>query len=476
MEKVRAYLLLFIALILLASGCVLGIRKPKVVVREPKKPGESKIVYEVPPPPKIHLGMVKGATAFKMLIPRVIKICDGVYLAEGFALANVAMVITDEGVVIIDTTESPESAKEILKKFRKITAKPIKYLIYTHGHGDHTQGSKVFYQPGMKVIATKEFLDFVNFETRLTGPWTRWSRKVQSARAAPEYSRIKLPVRNIVRADVGTPEIVMPNITFEGEYKFELGGEVFELYHAPGETPDMLFIWLPKKRVLFCGDDYYGVFPNLSSPMLAPRPVREWIHSLDRMIALKPAYLVPGHTDPIIGEEKIQEVLTNYRDAIKAVYEQTINCINKGISVDEAVRLVKLPAHLAKLPYLQEFYGRIDWSVRGIYQGTIGWYDGDGSKLCPLPPSYLARELVNLAGGADKILKRAIELQKQGEYQLSSELCDVVIRANPDDKMAHLIKAVNMEHLAVASKSLNQFGFYFSASQMEFKKAGYKEK
>ena len=101
--------------------------------------------------------------------------------------------------------------------------------------------------------------------------------------------------------------------------------------------------------------------------------------------------------------------------------------------MEEEVRIVRLPAELAQKKQLREGYGRVDWSVRGIYQGETGWYDGYGTGLNPLPPHFLARELANLAGGADKILKRAISLQKSGAHQLIYELCDVVIAANPGD-------------------------------------------
>ena len=210
--------------------------------------------------------------------------------------------------------------------------------------------------------------------------------------------------------------------------------------------------------------------------MLGPRPIAEWISSLEKAIALKPAYLVPGHSDAVIGEDKVMEVLTNYHAGVKSVYEQTIACINQGKTVEEAVQIVKLPENLAKLKYLKEYYGRVDWSVRGIYQGAIGWYDGNGANLIPLPSSYRAKELVKLAGGADKILARAIELQKAGEDQLAIELCEVVIQANPNDKTAHIIKAVSLEKMAMNADNLNKLGFYLSASQVEFEIGGYKER
>jgi alkyl sulfatase BDS1-like metallo-beta-lactamase superfamily hydrolase len=138
------------------------------------------------------------------------------------------------------------------------------------------------------------------------------------------------------------------------------------------------------------------------------------------------------------------------------------------------VQSVRLPEELAGLPYLRELYGRVDWSVRGIYRGLTGWYDGRGTGLAPLPPSHRARETVMLAGGADKILVRAVELQKNGEHQLAVELCDIVIDANPKDKLARVIKAASLEAMAFTGGNLNMFGFYRSAAALERKAAGVK--
>ena len=113
-------------------------------------PGESTLKYQVPPAPRISLSVGEALLSWRGLVGKVDKITDGVYLARGFAIANVGMVVTNEGVVIIDSTESPDAAKEILAKFQKITDKPIKYLIFTHGHGDHTQGPWSSTSPELK--------------------------------------------------------------------------------------------------------------------------------------------------------------------------------------------------------------------------------------------------------------------------------------------------------------------------------------
>jgi alkyl sulfatase BDS1-like metallo-beta-lactamase superfamily hydrolase len=233
-------------------------------------------------------------------------------------------------------------------------------------------------------------------------------------------------------------------------------------------------VWMPDEKALFCGDIYYASFPNLSTPMLEPRNVRGWYESLERMATFGAEYLIPSHTGAVVGADEVAQTLDDHARAVRSVYEQTITLINEGKTVDEAVEAVRIPEGLAQKARLQEFYGRVDWSVRGIYQGETGWYDGRGTGLSPLPPAFRARELVALAGGADKLLARAIELQEAGEHQLVCELCDVAIEANPDDKLAHLVKAVSLEYLAYTGGNMNMFGFYRSAAALERQAAGVK--
>lgn len=470
LAAVELVIILFLSSTIIAQ-CV-SLKKGKSIVRAPAAPGESTLSYTPPPPAKFPLEAVKQALEMRDFIkPHIDRITDDIYLARGFALGSVQMVITGEGLVIIDTTESADSAKEIFAEFRKITDKPVRYIIYTHSHLDHTQGASVFMQPGIQVIATNDAVLQMKKDYGWLKEFVIRSRLNQAGLAAPEYSK-KLPVSSPVRSPKQNIGLVWPTITFDNEYSFTLGGRKFELYHTWGETPDHLMVWMPDEKALFCGDLYYSSFPNLSTPMLEQRPVREWYESLDRMISMKPKYLIPGHTAAITGEQQITDTLTNYSKAIRYVYEETIRGINEGKTEDDLAHSIKLPEELAKLPYLQELYGRVDWSVRGIYRNLTGWYDGHGTGLNPLPAQIRAREIVALAGGADKILERAIELQKAGEHQLACELCDIIIAANPKDKLAHAIKANSLDYIGVANFNINMFGFYRSAEALERKAAG----
>lgn len=164
--KFKIIALLELILIVILAGALvsrfISLKTVRPVVREPEAPGESSLSYTPLPPPKPGLDSVqKLADLKKAFTPQVTKITDDIYYARGYALGGVQMVVTDEGLVIIDTTESREAAEAILQEFRKITDKPVRYIIYTHGHIDHICGSPVFMEQGTEVIATKDAIDFL---------------------------------------------------------------------------------------------------------------------------------------------------------------------------------------------------------------------------------------------------------------------------------------------------------------------------
>ncbi len=454
------------------GGC-LRLRSVQAVVREPEAPGEARLAYTPPPEPKFSAEFAARymPVILSMIQPQIEKVTDDIYVAMGYAMGNVTMVVTNDGLVIIDTTESEDSARKILADFRKITDQPVRYIIYTHFHPDHCQGTRAFYSPGVEIIATREFSDWVHGPD--PGFGDRHFRRVLDilgGAAEPEYA-FPMPFHSPYLSAGRAPEVMMPTITFDEQYSFTLGGKRFELFHTRGETEDHLAVWMPDERALHVGDLYYRSFPNLAGIMLEARPVRGWMDSLSRFIELQPQYLLLGHTQSLKGRDLIREHLENYRAAIQYVHDETLRYLNDGKSVEEAVAGIELPDKLARLPYLQGLYGRVDWSVRDIYQAHAGWYDGWGAGLNPLPRRFRAREIVGLAGGADKVLARAIALQQGGEYQLSAELCDVVIAANPDDKLAHTIMAHDMQYLAVSSDNLLCIGSYLSAYSMHMKAA-----
>jgi alkyl sulfatase BDS1-like metallo-beta-lactamase superfamily hydrolase len=183
---------------------------------------------------------------------------------------------------------------------------------------------------------------------------------------------------------------------FDDKYEFTLGGVKFELLHTPGETPDHLTVWVPKYKAAFIGDNYYESFPNIYTLRgTPPRWALEYVSSLNRVMSLDPELVMPSHGPPITGSTEIKAKLTRYRDAIQYVHDETVKGMNLGKDVFTLMREIKLPAELR----MGESYGTVAWTVRGIYEGYAGWFDGNPSTMYEKPAAAVYPDLVKLAGG-----------------------------------------------------------------------------
>ena len=85
---------------------------------------------------------------------------------------------------------------------------------------------------------------------------------------------------------------------------------------------------------------------------------------------MEPDLLIPSHSKPIKGAEEISKHLTDYRDAIQFVHDQTVRLINKGMTPDQIAKQITLPEHLKSSPFLKEFYGTPQWSSKNVLPVT----------------------------------------------------------------------------------------------------------
>jgi len=362
----------------------------------------------------------------------VLKVSDNIYVAIGYGLANCIMIEGDDGVIIIDTLESCEVAREVKEEFAKITSKPIVGIILTHFHADHTNGTSEF-------IAGRE--DEIEIFAHDTLP--HYLSQVMDVRSPITYKRavrqfgMEIPPEAIKNAGIGlnlkidkmsTTTYVFPTKTFSDRLVVTLAGLELELIHAPGETNDQIIVWYKDKKTLFPADNIYKAFPNLYAIRgCMHRDTLLWVGALDKMLSLAPEILVPQHTRPVEGQETIKEIVTAYRDAIQYVHDQTVRHMNKGLSGLEISQIVKLPPHLINHPYLIEYYGTVEWSVKAVYHGYIGWFSGRPQDLHPLGISEEARLMVDLAGGREQIIRKAKGAVDSGNYQWGLKLTDTLV-------------------------------------------------
>ena len=165
---------------------------------------------------------------------------------------------------------------------------------------------------------------------------------------------------------------VFATTSFDSFCEFRLGGLTFQLVHTPGETYDHLTVWIPEYRIAFTGDNIYGSFPNLYTLRgTKPRWALDYVESLERVRSWRPEILAPSHENPIYGADTIRERMQRYRDAILYVHDETVRGMNAGTDVWRLMKTIKLPPELE----IGEGYGAVAWTVRGIYEGYLGWFD-----------------------------------------------------------------------------------------------------
>ncbi|MGH8529476.1 MAG: alkyl sulfatase dimerization domain-containing protein [Nevskiales bacterium] len=395
----------------------------------------------------------------------VIEVTEGVYVAVGYGIANSIMLEGGDGVVIVDVMETLESAQAVAADFRKITDKPVKAFVYTHSHPDHIGGAPAYLIAGQETPPVYAQADVARNMDKISSVL----QPIITQRGFRMYGT-HLPHEEMVNVGIGpelgvhegsTLRILRPTKTFEDELEDTVAGIHFKLVHAPGETEDQLFVWLPETKTLLPGDNFYKAFPNLYTIRgTSYRDPKVWADSLDKMRALRPAFLVPSHTRPLAGVEFIYDTLTDYRDAIRYVYDQSIRLTNQGLMPEEIAARMKLPPHLAQSPFLQEFYGKPTWSARTVFQGNLGWYSGNPSELQPLPPAEQARRMAELAGGEAALTDRIVQAERDGEHQWALQLSDYVLRLNPGNEQVKHARLAALQALGEAEANPNARHYY----------------
>ena len=369
----------------------------------------------------------------------VLKVAEGVHMAIGFGLANCVLITDDspDGVVIIDAMESEEAMLDVMAAFKHIIAgRRVDTLVYTHFHQDHTGGGRVV--GARRIVAFHGTLTSLT-RALVTGPITYRRGMRQFGVFVPPESFVNSGIGpNLRTGDGATMRPMLPTETFEGAtHNITAGSLQLTLVHCPGETPDQIVISYPKIRLLVASDNIYESLPNLYAIRGTPsRDAITWARSLDMMRALRPAYLVPLHTRPVVGEAAIFELLTAYRDAIQFLHDQTVFHMNRGLTPDEIVARVRLPSHLASHPWLQPFYGTAHWAVRAIFSHHLGWFSGDVRDLEPSAPGRLSRAIAAVASpgallaaaeAAMSAAESAAAAAPREEAQLALELASIVL-------------------------------------------------
>ncbi|MGM0901248.1 MAG: alkyl sulfatase dimerization domain-containing protein [Bacillota bacterium] len=377
------------------------------------------------------------------------KVREGYYFTPAFG--NVGVVITDEGVVVIDSTLSKVQAEGILDKIKTVTEQPIKYLIYTHGHIDHVGGASVFKKAGAKIIAHRNVINRLDKYQELD----KFHYLINKRQFATNFEETR-----------SMNQFEYPEIVYDQEYVLPLGGKTFHLMHGKGETDDASIIHIPEDDVVFTGDFIVRSFPNVGNPAKDIRYAKEWAQMMGRIRDLHPKITIPGHGPVITDTAELDKVTTGFQESMSFVQESVVRCLNEGKSLEEMLEEIKLPSHLEQNPYLQQFYGCLDFAIRGTHRRYTGWYDGNPTNLLPEKESDISQAIVGLIGDESKILEQAKTLLDQNRHRLVLHLVDLIIQADGKEKNEAIkLKVEVLLHLSENEENYMRKNIYANAAQ-----------
>ncbi|MBL8554723.1 MAG: MBL fold metallo-hydrolase [Phenylobacterium sp.] len=372
-----------------------------------------------------------------------------IHQAIGFG--NTYLVTTRAGDVVIDTS-SAQPARRHRELLRTVSKAPVRYIVLTHAHGDHTGGVPLWREAGTKVVEQANSVEFRNYMTRLSGFYTR--RNAAQFGLSPEARGGENPNPG----NHAAPRLA--DVLFEHETTFKVGDLTFRVLATPGETPDHATVWIPELKAAFVGDNFYDSFPNLYTLRGTPtRKALDYVESIDKVLALNPEIMLPSHGRPVVGAAEVRRQLTQYRDAILYVHDATVRGMNEGKGVFELMRTVKLPPALD----VGEGYGQIAWSVRGIYEGYAGWFDGDAATMYAVSPAEAEAELVALGGGAAPIALRARAILAGGKPALALRLTSAALAAEPGHRDSLMVRKAALQALLAQSRNSNESGWLRAA-------------
>lgn len=384
-----------------------------------------------------------AAGGFHKIPIEVEQLSDNVYQATG--IANSHMIVTDDGNVLFDTGIAIQAAKH-LRLMKEKSDAPVSHIILSHSHADHIGGTQFWQEENTEIVAHREFVEEQRYLKSLEN--YQWQRNRVLFPWMPET-----PTSIEILAYGGIEPTILVD---EHDYHFTQGGVEFQVLSTPGaEGADNISLWLPQQKILFTGDTLGPLFPQFPNLFTMRgekmRKPMEYIHSLDKMIALNAEMLVPSHHTAIKGADNIKASLTKIRDAVQYVHDATIAGMNEGKTVYQLMEEIKLPPELA----LTEEHGKVSWGVKSIWEYYMGWFHFESTTdLYAVPARDIYAEVAAMAG-SESLLASAINHLQQQQPEKALHFLEIILAEDPINQAALETRLSTLQFMLERAKADN---------------------
>ena len=222
---------------------------------------------------------------------------------------NLGFVVSDAGVLVINTGPSARVARALHAAIRKITAQPVKWVVNVNSQNHYWHGNGYFKSQGTTIYASKE------------------AERVMREMGAQQLSANK----DLLKEKADGTVLTYPTELTTDKRELKLGKTTVQLLHfGPAHTPGDLAVWLPQQKILFAGDIVY------TERLLAVLPIgnsANWVQAFDRLAALNPKSIVPGHGRPTT----IEVARRDTRDYLSFLRAEAKRVLDAGGSLQDAV-------------------------------------------------------------------------------------------------------------------------------------------
>jgi alkyl sulfatase BDS1-like metallo-beta-lactamase superfamily hydrolase len=389
------------------------------------------------------------------------KVTDNIHYATG--VGNAVMITTGEGVVMFDTGLVIQAASQLRLLQEEVSDAPVRYIILSHSHADHTGGTRFWRGEDTEIVAHTQFEEEQRYLSELE-PY-QYGRNRTLFPWMPAWE--DRPDMEMMRYGG-----IVPTITVDDweTLTFTLGDTEFQVIGAPGaEGADNIVLWLPQQKVLVAGDFFgpqFPQFPNIFTMRGEKiRKPMEYIKSLDKLIALQPEIVIPSHLDPTVGGAEIRAGMERIRDAVQYVHDETVAGMNAGKSVEQLMKEIQLPPHLD----LVQNHGRVDWAVRSLWDYYMGWFRFESTtELYPVPAREIYADLAAAAGN-EALLSLAQNYLGKGEPVKTLHIVEVALAADPQNGQALALQLQALEELLERAENglRNDYEIYWLQARID---------
>ncbi|MFN0161119.1 MAG: alkyl/aryl-sulfatase [Burkholderiales bacterium] len=409
------------------------------------------------------------------------EVVPGMYQVRGFDLANITIIESATGLILIDPLTFAESAKAALALYRThrdpAARRPVRAVIYSHSHSDHYGGVEGVMTAAeaasgeVRVIAPTGFMEAAIAENVLAGIPMRRRSTFQFGQTLERGPRAQVDAGLGKTVGRGTMGLIAPNMVIEQPIETHvIDGIEIEFQLTPEtEAPAEMNFFFPAMGVLNLAENGCHTMHNLCPIRGAKtRDALAWSkymgYALEHYVE-RTDVVIAQHHWPTWGRDNARAFVSEQRDLYRHMHDQTLRLMAHGMTPHEIAAEYALPAGLARRWHARPYYGAIPHNVRAVYAHYLGPYDGNPVNLNPYPPAEAARRYVEYMGGTDALLARAAEDYGRGDYRWVVQVTHHAVFADPTNRGARVLCADAMEQLAYQSESSTWRNAYVLGAQ-----------